>query len=194
MNLSTQIHLPSLIGNRHAWTGSLRDIIYDDAAMCHWDEIARLHDLDPDEDDFDLADHADILTLEDVRKLADDPNAEVVGTLDHTILNHPATEGQAEIFDAAATIITSRGEYRYGEEADAMTADETTGAAMYALGDLTLTDGGRLMQASRRAYLAQRDLLVGACVAAREAGVSKLEIARQAGVTRKTLDKWLADI
>ena len=115
-------------------------------------------------------------------------------TLDHTILNHPATEGQAEIFDAAAAIITSRGEYRYGEEADAMTADETTGAAMYALGDLTLTDGGRLMHAARRAYLAQRDLLVGACVAAREAGVSKLEIARQAGVTRKTLDKWLADI
>ena len=85
MNLSTQIHLPGLIGNRPAWTGSLRDIIYDDAAMCHWDEIARHHDLDPDVDDFDLADHADILTLEDVRKLADDPNAEVVGTLDHTM-------------------------------------------------------------------------------------------------------------
>ena len=194
MNLSTQIRLPGLIGNRPAWTGPLRDVIYDDAAMCHWDEIARKHSLDTDVDDFDLAGHANILTIEDVRKLADDPNAEVVVSLDHTILNHPATEGQAEIFDAAAAFITSRGEYRYGEDADAMTADKTTGAAMYALGDLTLEDAARQWSEARRAYQAEKDALVGACVAAREAGVTKVEIAATVGVTRMTLDKWLRDI
>ncbi len=79
MNLYTQIYLPGLISNtRKPWSGPLRDVIYDDAAMYHWDEIARKHGLDPDVEDFDLGEHVELLTLEDVSDLADDPNVEVV--------------------------------------------------------------------------------------------------------------------
>ena len=78
MNPSTKIFLPGLISDsREPQIMTLIDIIDDDAAMTHWDEIARRHDIDPDVDDFDLGEYAEYLTIEDVRKLADDPNAEV---------------------------------------------------------------------------------------------------------------------
>ena len=78
MNPSTKIFLPGLISDsREPQIVTLIDIIDDDTAMTHWDEIARRHDLDPDVDDFDLGEYAEDLTIEDVRELADDPNAEV---------------------------------------------------------------------------------------------------------------------
>ena len=78
MNPSTKIFLPGLISDsREPQIVTLIDIIDDDTAMTHWDEIARRHDLDPDVDDFDLGEYAEDLTIEDVRDLADDPNAAV---------------------------------------------------------------------------------------------------------------------
>lgn len=83
MQLDTLIYLPGLISpTRKPWTGPLSDVIYDDDAQYHWDDIARRHGLDPEVEDFSLADHVDVLTIEDVRDLADDPNAVVAAEVD----------------------------------------------------------------------------------------------------------------
>ena len=52
-------------------------VVYDPAAMYHWDAIRQRHGWE-DTEDFDLADHANTLTLEDWRLLTDDPHARVI--------------------------------------------------------------------------------------------------------------------
>lgn len=52
-------------------------VIYDPAAMYHWEAIRQRHGW-ADTEDFDLADHATDLTVEDWRLLTDDPHARPV--------------------------------------------------------------------------------------------------------------------
>lgn len=87
MELTTTIHLPGLVSpTRKRWTGTLADALKDATDGRAGALIERLTErgvfVEPDEDaddERDLTDVAEHLTIEDVRYLADDPNARIVG-------------------------------------------------------------------------------------------------------------------
>lgn len=83
ITLDTIIISPKLIAaGRGAYTGPLSDFIYDPSANVESVEEAlvadgRLTETQVNADDFHVADYAHLLTLEDVRAIADDPNATI---------------------------------------------------------------------------------------------------------------------
>lgn len=87
LTLNTWIVSPKLIANgRGAWEGTLADLISSEVDA--WEGVAltmieegRLTREEWEDDDFDLADYVERMTVEDVRGLADDPNARIGGSL-----------------------------------------------------------------------------------------------------------------
>lgn len=104
------------------------------------------------------------------------------------------TSDQQDLFTRAARTIDEAYTIQYPdspEDREGMVADQYVGAAMYALEDATLEGLAQERSRTQTAYLEALDTLRGACVAAVEAGTPKIHVAASAGVTRRTLDKWL---
>lgn len=82
-NLNDKINSPQLVRNgAGAWTGTLAEAISWETDR--WETVAnhmipagRLDQSELDADDFDLANHVDAMTIEDIRNLLDDPDATV---------------------------------------------------------------------------------------------------------------------
>lgn len=104
------------------------------------------------------------------------------------------TEDQRAVFEEAAALIAAEYERRFPDspdDRDSMTADAYSAAAMIALGDTTLAEVRRDYERAQSAYLVEKDRRRGAALAAYASGVSKSQIARDLGVTRPALDKWI---
>ena len=104
------------------------------------------------------------------------------------------TEDQQQAFQDGADQIKAAYQHAYPddpEDMDDMIADQLSGAAQYALGDATLTDLAQVRDQAQRTFLTAQDELRGAAVTAVGEGRGKSEVAREAGISRVTLDKWL---
>ena len=102
------------------------------------------------------------------------------------------TPDQQAAFQDGADLINEVYATRYPdspEDLEAMAADQYVGAAMYALGDLTLKAAGDALQQARRAYMEASDQLAGAMCVARRQGMTISEIAAAADVRRSIVYK-----
>ena len=109
-----------------------------------------------------------------------------------TYLDSHGTEDQQDLFEATVDRIKAVYEARYPdspEDMDGMIGDQLSGAAQFALGDVTLAEAAEAMQEARRAYMAASDHLAGAMCAAREQGMTVSQVADAAGVTRSIVYK-----
>lgn len=109
--------------------------------------------------------------------------------LDAWLFDTPATEVQrAELLAADAALcetIPDDGEPGTG-------SPEFMGAAKIILGDATLADLAATLLAARIAERESMAELQGAIVAAHQRGVSVMELARQSGLTRRTVYRTLS--
>lgn len=109
-----------------------------------------------------------------------------------TYLGGYGTEAQQDLFEAAASRIHDVYAARFPdapEDGAGMTADELSGAAQYAFGDLTLADAGQAVRDAGLAYENALDVLGGAMCAAREDRYTVSQVAAEAGVTRASVYK-----
>ena len=109
-----------------------------------------------------------------------------------TYLDSQGTEDQQDLFEATVDRIKAVYEARYPdspEDMDGMIGDQLSGAAQFALGDVTLAEAGEALQKARRAYMEASDQLAGAMCVARSQGMSVSEIAAAANIRRSIVYK-----
>ncbi|WP_159626742.1 helix-turn-helix domain-containing protein [Actinomyces sp. zg296] len=66
------------------------------------------------------------------------------------------------------------------------------GAAMYALGDTSVARAARDWRDAQAREADAQDRLIGAIIAALRDGATKMGVCAEVGISRTTLDRWLA--
>ena len=72
-------------------------------------------------------------------------------------------------------------------------AEASTGAAMYALGDTTVATAGKAWRSAQIQAATAQDQLIGVIIAALDAGATRQAICTQLGIARTTLNRWIAE-
>ena len=72
-------------------------------------------------------------------------------------------------------------------------AEASTGAAMYVLGDTTVATAGKAWRSAQFQAATAQDQLIGVIIAALDAGATRQAICTQLGIARTTLNRWIAE-